>query len=537
MRTSSNPAWWSSLVLMLAFSSGCSGAVDLEGQGGDGGAAGGGGMGGEGGAPACEPGTEQPCYSGAPGTVQSADCRPGTRVCLPDGSGFGACTGEIFAPDDPCAAGTCQGAGACAVSGNWSHGYESVTGQMGSVGVAVDEAGNIYTSGYLSGETDFGAGPLATNAPSKVFVTKHSPYGELLWARTLGDEPTYWGPSEITIDPEGNLFVLGFVVANQTLVIDGYEIAGGGPAETVLVKMAPDGQVIWATGYGGAGEEFGSRMGVDDDGDVTLVGTYREAMPDPYSEPAETGYFIVKYDAAGGLLWERRIALSYKDEWPSVGVLPWGDAIMSGGFWGEIDFGDGPEVAPSQGSFLARFTSETGELVFSEIYGGDEGHIVVRDVQARGMVVITGYYEGAVQIGETSLFGVGEQPFVASLSPSGGIVWARGLWGTETVGQAYRVRQADDGTVWVGGGFEHLSDLQMGFAGADIFLTKLSTGGTPQWTRVYAGPWSMGLSGFEVRGDWLVLTGSFSNSADFGSGELFATDNHQDMFLATATAY
>jgi hypothetical protein len=44
---------------------------------------------------ACEPGQVQPCYSGPDGTEGVGLCRAGGRTCLADGSGFGACQGEV----------------------------------------------------------------------------------------------------------------------------------------------------------------------------------------------------------------------------------------------------------------------------------------------------------------------------------------------------------------------------------------------------------------------------------------------------------
>src|SRR5262245_42481267 len=53
-------------------------------------------------APACEAGSTRPCYSGAPETLDVGVCRAGIETCLRDGSGFGACEGEIVPRAEDC---------------------------------------------------------------------------------------------------------------------------------------------------------------------------------------------------------------------------------------------------------------------------------------------------------------------------------------------------------------------------------------------------------------------------------------------------
>jgi hypothetical protein len=53
--------------------------------------------------PACAPGEQQACYTGPFGTLSVGVCQAGVSTCLPDGSGFGPCEGEVLpAPVDAC---------------------------------------------------------------------------------------------------------------------------------------------------------------------------------------------------------------------------------------------------------------------------------------------------------------------------------------------------------------------------------------------------------------------------------------------------
>lgn len=51
----------------------------------------------------CAAGAEEACYAGPPGTEDVGACKPGTRTCLPDGSGFGPCEGAVEPVPEVCA--------------------------------------------------------------------------------------------------------------------------------------------------------------------------------------------------------------------------------------------------------------------------------------------------------------------------------------------------------------------------------------------------------------------------------------------------
>src|SRR5262245_60832921 len=50
----------------------------------------------------CAPSEETACYDGPQGTEGVGTCRAGVAACLDNGSGFGACEGQVLPAEDLC---------------------------------------------------------------------------------------------------------------------------------------------------------------------------------------------------------------------------------------------------------------------------------------------------------------------------------------------------------------------------------------------------------------------------------------------------
>jgi hypothetical protein len=76
-------------------------------------------------------------------------------------------------------------------SGNfvWARGMGGTSDDVGR-GIAVDSAGNVYTTGYFNGTVDFDPGAGTVNLSSAggrdIFVQKLDASGNLVWARGMG---------------------------------------------------------------------------------------------------------------------------------------------------------------------------------------------------------------------------------------------------------------------------------------------------------------------------------------------------------------
>lgn len=113
-------------------------------------------------------------------------------------------------------------------------------------GLCTDPLGNIYTSGRFRKTINIGGTPL--NAPDRgaVFIAKHSPRGELLWAQSFPvDTYSYDFGNALASDCEGNVYMAG----GFDLVADfgRFPLRGALLKENYfLVKINPEGSILYS---------------------------------------------------------------------------------------------------------------------------------------------------------------------------------------------------------------------------------------------------------------------------------------------------
>ena len=96
---------------------------------------------------------------------------------------------------------------------------------------------------------------------------------EVAWSTYFGDEGFKF--SDTAIDSEGNIYFVGFLDAtnNFNTTSGSFQpIYGGGSFDGFMVKMNPQGQVIWATYFGGEESDGISGIAIDNNDKIYIVG-------------------------------------------------------------------------------------------------------------------------------------------------------------------------------------------------------------------------------------------------------------------------
>jgi hypothetical protein len=333
-----------------------------------------------------------------------------------------------------------------------------------------------------------------------------------------------------------------------------FTLALGGGSDARPSDARPDGirdlppvkpGLAWSKRFGAAANDEGHRVAVDASGNVVVTGFFRGIVDfggGPLTAATERDMFVASYGATGAFRWSKRLGSAFAGSGLGVAVDAQGGVVVTGGFYGSVDFGGGPLTAKYLDIFVASYTSTGAYRWVKDIgtYSPSFGRGVAID--GSGNVIITGSFMGvnganAVDFGGGPLTGVGASDiFVASYGPTGAFRWAK-RFGQSSFNSGQGVAVDGNGNVTVTGDFCGTVDFGGGpltSAGLnDIFVASYSSTGAFRWAKRFGTTSKDQGWGVAVDGTGNVtITGAFNGTVDFGGGPLSSPVNG-DIFIAS----
>ncbi len=318
-------------------------------------------------------------------------------------------------------------------------------------GVGSDVAEGVASaadgSSYVVGITDsFTRDPFGNPSP-KIFVVKFGPDGSLSWQRIWNGTTTRGlGRPDVAVSADGSVYVTGITANNGN--------------DAVLLKFDANGTLLWERAWGGAASDQSLAVATAPDGSVYMAGTATSFGP------SSSGLFVVKFDSAGNLIWQR---ISDGAEGNAVAVAPDGSVYAAGTTPRPNQIGNFDIVVlkiTAAGSLVWQRTYSAGEVVDPRgrmAVGSDGSIVMVGAIQtvtrrsadiaalivkltADGALVFDKQFDGRVTetgdgvavapdntiyvAGTTTTFGAGDQDaFVLHLQPTGKKLLDAFTWG------------------------------------------------------------------------------------------------------------
>lgn len=146
--------------------------------------------------------------------------------------------------------------------------------------ITADASNNIYTTGMFSGTADFDPGPGEFNLTADgtdFFISKLDASGNFIWAVGVSGVG-YAEANSIAVDDSGNVFTTGFFVSLADFD-PGPNIywVGGLGIEVFILKLDASGNFVFAEGAGGEDDAYGdigNYVAIDNNGTALITGTY-----------------------------------------------------------------------------------------------------------------------------------------------------------------------------------------------------------------------------------------------------------------------
>ena len=385
---------------------------------------------------------------------------------------------------------------------------------------------------------------LTTIILALIFINVNAQAPNWAWAKSAGGNGDDWGTSTTT-DPFGNVFVTGFYT--DTITFGSFTLFNEGNKDMFIVKYDATGNVLWANGAGGSGEDKGTSIATDSQGNVYVTGIFA------FDSIAFGGFtlinsgsisvFIVKYDANGNVLWAKSNLGAGNNQGKGICTDASGNVYITGFFSGSYFLFGSDTLYNSPGNFNDMFIVKfdaSGNTLWAKSEGGSQSEQgLSTTTDPSGNVYVTGVYvTSSMTVGTYTLVnsGVDYNLFIVKYDSSGNVVWAKsGMGSVSDWGFSPTIDAS--GNVYITGYYNSPSITFGSFtltnAGLnDIFVVKYDASGNVQWAKQAGGnSYDFCLSA-SADANGINLTGYFgSPSITFGATTLTNINGGYDMFI------
>jgi uncharacterized delta-60 repeat protein len=303
---------------------------------------------------------------------------------------------------------------------------------------------NTTDGGYIVAGTTNSTGAGDHDA----WVFKLNSTGSIVWQNTYGGI-YYDDAASVQQTADG-----GYIVAGTTYSF------GAQTGDFWLLKLNPDGSILWQKIYGGTGDDEAYSVRQTSDGGYIAAGTTNSFGAVGYDA------WVLKVDSTGGVVWAKSYGGTSFDIAYSIKQTSDGGYIVAGS---TNSFG----IGGSDHAWILKLNS-TGEITWQKIYGGsgnDEASCIQQTLDG-----------GYIVAGDTNSIGAGyDDCWVFKLNSTGSVLWSY-TYGGSDYDDAYSIEQTSDGGYIVAG-----TTYSFGAGSGDFWLLKLDSTGAVVWQNTYGG--------------------------------------------------
>ncbi|HET6243584.1 MAG: T9SS type A sorting domain-containing protein [Bacteroidetes bacterium] len=346
---------------------------------------------------------------------------------------------------------------------------------------AVDGNGNVFVSGYYSGNMQY-EGAMLTNGG--MYFMKYDLNGNLLFSKPIIKHST---PHEICINQNDEVYIAGYCWKDS--LFEGYAMQ----KEAFIAKYASDGTFLWV-------KEFFCHvsmiqtfdMCLDKKGNIYTTGNFggTQYITDSLQIVSSGNFdgFLAKYDPNANLQWVKTIKGSDTESPKAIDVNSKGE-IFIGGYYGaytgsSVSYFDTISITSPMNCasdiFIAKYDS-VGNCQWVKTAGGN-GIDILRELYAdnNGNIFITGYFGSGGSTGHAvfdnqTIYSTsgGIDVFLANYDTDGSLKWVKGSYGGG--GHGIDLVGNEQGDLYVTGAFGGNFTLgSLSLTGDDeVFLIKI----------------------------------------------------------------
>lgn len=306
---------------------------------------------------------------------------------------------------------------------------------------------------------------------------------------------------DMITDENGNIYITGHTNSDNAPVLNAAQSTKNAFKDAYIAKLDNDGDLIWATFYGGSENDIATGITLDESNNVYVTG-YTESTNFPTTESSANkggnDLFVIKLSENGAIQNSSLFGGDSDDEGTDIEIDENGNVFVLGSSASEFF----PSENPIQGSgsdIILIKLDDNLDFVYTSYLGGntgDEGLALTLDQE--GSPIITGIStsdSGFISQGDVfqEEFGGVEDGFLVKLDKSDGSI----QWGTYVGGSGVDYGQAitvdADNNYYIAGytlssNFPVKDANQSSISGDnDGFISKFSSSGSLLWSTYVGG--------------------------------------------------
>jgi hypothetical protein len=437
---------------------------------------------------------------------------------------------------------------------SWAKSFEGKGFQYASA-VAVDNKGNVYSTGYFSDTADFNPGLGIQNLYSVNgygYVSKLDAAGNFVWVKQLPGRGDC-----LKIDTIGNLILAG-TYRNKGDFDPGtglFEMTSTGFDDVYIMKLTEDGNFVWAKSIGSAiNYDYIGAVSLDNANNIYLTSSFSDTVDFDPSAAVFTkkaigagDIYLLKLDSNGQFKWVQFVAGKGQEVAKTLEVDKAGTAYLGGVFIDTVDFDPGPSVfqlsSKSLNGFMLKINADASFSWAKKI--GFETLEVIKG-KNNNVYFMGRYFDSAdlnPGIGVQMFYSKGNSDlFLVNLDTSGNFIWAKSI-GDAGEDHIYSAKLHGNDDIYITGVYFDSTDLDPTSAkkmlypkgSGDFYVAQYDSTGSFKWANNYGGARYDQAEDLCLDKDGNVyLTGHFYDTLDFDhSSALFNlySKGQQDPFV------
>lgn len=326
--------------------------------------------------------------------------------------------------------------------------------------------GYIMTGFYKPDDEDY----------SYLLVKKTDLYGKTVWFKTFGTDRDPDGGSDVIVANDGNYVVLGNT-----------ESYGAGRIDFYLLKLDPNGNLIWSKTYGGQYDESASEVLQTSDGGFIMCGNTK------LSASGSRDAYIVRVDAQGNQLWAKNYGGAGGET--ASGIIETSDG-------GYIFSGSTTSNGTDDFQLWIVKIDANGNEVWSKTHGGAEWEEAASiSPTSDGGYILSGY---------TLSKGAGaKDAYLIKVNATGDVIWDKAFGDIHADEFRDAKETPDGGFIAVGYSITFFSQQNQY---RDLFIVKTNSSGDLVWSKLIGSDKNEGASSVRITTDGGFVISGFTDS-------------------------